>query len=133
MSSKTAFSKCAKDFNAKAKALAEKTSDAYSADRYGKRSWLANTKYLLAHFTEVQVEWILRSKNMRWAADCNETRSNSIPKNTMEKWHRGGNLDNDAEMPGMAESVDFENRIKKLARIAELKTELAKLEAEVRA
>jgi len=52
-----------------AKKLATATSDAYSADRYGKQ-WINCAALLLScGFTEKQAEQQLRSKNMRWAAD----------------------------------------------------------------
>ena len=53
-----------------AKQLALKTSDAYSAGRYGKKQWENCAALLLkCGFTEAQAEQQLRSKNMRWAAD----------------------------------------------------------------
>ena len=61
-----------------AKKLAVKTSDAYSADRYGCTCWIKCAALLLANgFTEEEAEAQLRSKNMRWAADGakRETRS----------------------------------------------------------
>lgn len=52
----------------KAEKLAERTSDAYSADRY--LSWTACAALLLGRgFSEDEAEAILRSKWMRWAAD----------------------------------------------------------------
>lgn len=51
-----------------ARALAEKTSDAYSYDRY--RNWQSVIKALLIRgYTEREVEAIVRSKWMRWAGD----------------------------------------------------------------
>lgn len=57
--------------NKQALALAQRTSDAYSYDRY--RSWNAVCAWLLKQgWSEEQAEEILRSKYMRWAADrCN--------------------------------------------------------------
>ena len=50
------------------KELAEKTSDAYSYDRYN--SWEACVKKLRkAGYDDMQIEAILRSKITRWAAD----------------------------------------------------------------
>jgi hypothetical protein len=131
---KTAFAKCAKTFNLRALAMAEKTSDAYSFERYGEKSWLANTKFLLAKYTEEQVEWILRSKHMRWAADYAEGNYGRIPKNTMEKWYENGNL-NDTEMPGTdAATIEAMNiKRSKLARIAELEAEIADLRDQIKA
>jgi len=108
-----------------AKALAEKTKDAYSHDRYGKKSWLAQTKFLLTKFTEEQVEWILRSKHMRWAADKFET-ARGVPLKTMEKWYADGSLDNDSEMPG----VDIDPNLEKLKRIKALRAEADRLMSE---
>lgn len=49
-----------------AEALATRTQDAYSADRY--RSWAA-CALALSQYDERTAEAILRSKHMRWAAD----------------------------------------------------------------
>lgn len=131
---KTAFSKCAKTFNAQAKALAEKTKDAYSFDRYGAKSWLANIKFLLTKFTEEQVEWIMRSKHARWAADWSQTRPNVVSHNTMKMWYEHGDLALvlNPEMPGATPAVDA-SRVAKLARIKELRTEMRRLQREVEA
>ena len=47
------------------------TADAYSFDRYGQDAWLQSIRELswTLGYDPVQVEWILRSKYMRWAAD----------------------------------------------------------------
>lgn len=129
---KSAFTKCAKTFNAQAKALAEKTKDAYSYDRYGKASWLANIKFLLIKFTEEQVEWIMRSKHARWAADWSQTRPNVVSYNTMKMWYEHGDLalDRNPEMPGATPAVDAA-RAKKLARIKELEKEIFRLRMEI--
>jgi hypothetical protein len=53
-----------------AKALGEKTWDAYSAPAYGKRNWAEVAQMLLARgFTAEQAEIIMRSKWTRWARD----------------------------------------------------------------
>ena len=50
--------------------LAERTSDAYSYDRYGASGWRGSARALLrAGFTPDDAEAILRSKLTRWAAD----------------------------------------------------------------
>ncbi len=126
MDVQTAFIKGTKRLNDEAKVLFVETQDAYSFDRYGEKSWMANIKFLLTKFTSAQVVWVLRSKHMRWAADCYETRSNSIPKDTMEKWFKGGNL-NDCEMP----KANDLSRLEKLARIRELREEMLRLQREV--
>jgi hypothetical protein len=52
----------------KAKALAEKTSDAYSSDRFA--SWASVIQSLLnLGYTELETEAIVRSKWTRWACD----------------------------------------------------------------
>ena len=52
----------------KAKALAEQTSDAYSADRFA--SWESVIQSLLnLGYTELETEAIVRSKWTRWACD----------------------------------------------------------------
>jgi hypothetical protein len=52
-----------------AMALAQKTADAYSFDRY--RSWNEVARALLARgYREREVEAIMRSKWTRWAGDC---------------------------------------------------------------
>lgn len=51
--------------------LSEKTSDAYSYDRYN--SWSACIKALRkAQYNDMQIEAILRSKWTRWAADSSD-------------------------------------------------------------
>jgi hypothetical protein len=51
-----------------AERVANRTQDAYSVDRY--RSWLACAKLLHGRgYTEREIETIMRSKIMRWAAD----------------------------------------------------------------
>ena len=53
-----------------AAALAERTSDAYSSNRYGESGWRGAAAMLLRRgFNERQAEAILRSKWTRWAAD----------------------------------------------------------------
>ena len=55
------------------RALAERTEDAYSFDRYA--SWPAVVAVLLRRgYTDRQTEEILRSKFMRWAADQSSAR-----------------------------------------------------------
>jgi hypothetical protein len=55
---------------ARVKRVMDKTADAYSMDRYGKRQWRECVRLLLREgFTDVEAEAILRSKWMRWAAD----------------------------------------------------------------
>lgn len=50
--------------------LSEKTSDAYAYDRYGEGAWMHSIVNLSAiGYTLEQIEWILYSKYMRWAAD----------------------------------------------------------------
>lgn len=54
-------------------ALAKRTEDAFSFERYA--SWSAIVTALLRRgYTEAQVESILRSKIMRWAADHRSAR-----------------------------------------------------------
>ena len=126
-----AFIKGTKRLNDEAKVLFVETQDAYSFSRYGEKSWMANIKFLLTKFAPNQVEWILRSKNMRWAADTYESRSNSIPMNTMEKWHKGGNLDNDAEMPTSDAKAPSNVLWEKMQRVAALRAEADKLQREI--
>lgn len=54
--------------SARAAALAERTSDAYSFDRYS--SWSGVARALLSlGYSEREAEAIMRSKHLRWAAD----------------------------------------------------------------
>lgn len=50
-------------------ALHARTQDAYSFDRYGAEAWMNAIRLLAPFYTEEEVEWILYSKYMRWAAD----------------------------------------------------------------
>jgi len=53
-----------------ARALAERTSDAYSFDRYGEETWRRTiSRFLALGFTERETEAVMRSKWTRWAAD----------------------------------------------------------------
>ena len=55
---------------ARARALADRTADAYSYDNYGEVAWRASAALLLRRgYTEADAETILRSKWTRWAAD----------------------------------------------------------------
>jgi hypothetical protein len=58
-------------FSAAAAALAAKTADAYSADRY--QDWTAVALEFLSNgYSEREAEALMRSKYMRWAADESE-------------------------------------------------------------
>jgi hypothetical protein len=58
--------------------IAQDTSDAYSADRYGSVEWTRAADELLRRgMTPAQVNAVLRSKHMRYAAD----ESRDDPKN----------------------------------------------------
>lgn len=50
-------------------ALHARTQDAYSFDSYGPEAWMNALRLLAPFYTEEEVEWILRSKYMRWAID----------------------------------------------------------------
>ncbi len=66
---------------ARAKALAEKTADAYMADGY--RHWSAVCALLLRRgYSEIEAEAILRSKWMRWAGDAVSSNDN-LPTKTI--------------------------------------------------
>jgi hypothetical protein len=59
-------------------AVAERCSDAYSADRFS--SWTACAKVCLARGYSVwETEDILRSKMTRWAADASDARYGRVP------------------------------------------------------
>lgn len=59
-------------------ALLERTRDAYSFDRYGATAWANAIRLLDAEgYTEDEIEWILCSKYMRWAADHFGVRSHA--------------------------------------------------------
>lgn len=71
------------DINKTALALAERTRDAYSVDRYV--SWSACAEMiLLLGYSEDEAEAILRSKWMRWAAD----QADSLPASSddLARW-----------------------------------------------
>jgi len=61
-----------------AAALAEKTADAYSFDRYG--SWHAVCEVLARRgLTALEIEAVVRSKWTRWAADSSDYRYGKVP------------------------------------------------------
>lgn len=65
----------------------EKTSDAYSYDRYSRSGWRQSIKYLQSlGFDDELVEEVLRSKIMRWAADS--AANNRYGRNTSKDLQR---------------------------------------------
>jgi hypothetical protein len=63
------------DLKATARAVAERTADAYSWDNYGEARWYACALMLLKRgYSEQEAEAILRSKWTRWAADAASNR-----------------------------------------------------------
>jgi hypothetical protein len=66
--------------------LADKTSNAFSHDRFGEAEWEKCVKYLLTilRLSDRQAEAVLRSKVMRWSAD----RSCGMPAkvNHLQQW-----------------------------------------------
>ncbi len=65
-----------KNISAMARQLAERTSDAYSAGRFG-TSWRPCAAVLLKRgYTVAEAETVLRSKWMRWAGDSAEHAGN---------------------------------------------------------
>lgn len=74
-----------KSIKERAAALAEKTADAYSSDRYA--SWPAVCEGLLrAGYTEPQVEAIVRSKWTRWAGDASDKRYGRSTFKDLKRW-----------------------------------------------
>jgi hypothetical protein len=68
-----------------AKHIAEKTEDAYSADRYS--NWAAVAEVLLQRgHSEAEVEEILRSKWTRWAADASNKPYGKASSKSMLSW-----------------------------------------------
>lgn len=63
--------------NKQIKEVALLTSDAYSFNRYGIKKWMKAIEYLDSEgFSLSQIDYVLRSKLMRWAADsCCEINS----------------------------------------------------------
>lgn len=68
-----------------AKALAEKTNDSYSYDRYG--SWNAVVSTILAMgYSEEETEAIVRSKWTRWAADGSDKPYGKVPAKAIKEF-----------------------------------------------
>lgn len=68
-----------------AKKLAERTSEAYSSDRYA--SWQAVAALLLLRgYSEREAEAILRSKWTRWAADSSPAKYGKVPAKAVTKF-----------------------------------------------
>lgn len=79
---------------ATANRVAQATSDAYSADRYGPKQWAMTAEFLLAEkFTEQQVEELLRSKIPRWAADQDENPEKPTAWGFSAFWQKMGQRD----------------------------------------
>ena len=71
---------------ARADEIAEECEDAYSFDRYSASGWRASARLCAQKgFNEEQIEWILRSKWMRWAADHSD---NDYGRHTSVSWRR---------------------------------------------
>ena len=69
----------------RARALAKRTEDAYSADRY--RSWAAVARAILvAGYDDEAAETVLRSKVTRWAADCSDASYGRVPTSAIEDY-----------------------------------------------
>lgn len=67
--------------------LALKTTDAYSAFRYGTAGWATLATLLLAHgLTVEQSEAVLRSKWTRWAADTLNARHGRVSGRKAFAW-----------------------------------------------
>ena len=70
---------------AQAAILAERTEDAYSANRYG--SWQEVARRLLRMgFSEAEAEAVMRSKITRWAADASNARYGKVPAKVVEDY-----------------------------------------------
>ena len=67
--------------------MLERTRDAYSFDRYGEEAWLNAISLLSLIYNEAEVEWILYSKYMRWAADRFGTWSGDVDENGEDIGH----------------------------------------------
>lgn len=51
--------------------IATKAEDAYSRDRYTTAGWMQTAKRLATEgFAADEIDWVLRSKHMRWAGDA---------------------------------------------------------------
>lgn len=69
---------------ARAAALAERTSDAYSFDAYA--SWTGVARALLSlGYSEREAEAIMRSKHTRWAADS-VSKSSNVPTSALRDY-----------------------------------------------
>lgn len=79
--------------------LIEKTSDAYSFDRYGDILWGEIIKWLLeGGYNEAEIEIILRSKFMRWAMDhMGEMASDDVSIDDFQDYF----ADNEDDIQGM--------------------------------
>jgi len=63
----------------RARAIAEQTADAYSADRYTSWKQVAETLLLDLGMTDAQAEAFMRSKHTRWAADGSDAPHGKAP------------------------------------------------------
>ncbi len=54
--------------------MAARTSNAYKYDGYGQEQWILIILFMMSYkVDEAQIEWILRSKHMRWAGDVSSS------------------------------------------------------------
>lgn len=63
--------------NLEAARIATKAEDAFSREKYTTAGWIGIAKRLAVEgASPAEIEWVLRSKHMRWAADFSNRRSN---------------------------------------------------------
>lgn len=90
-----------------AKRVAERCSDAYSANRY--YSWTEVAKALLVrNYDEFMTEAIMRSKFTRWAADTSENSYGKAPSRVLVEYldnNPGDRMDNFEDIKEFAEEL----------------------------
>lgn len=92
-------------------ALIERTIDAYSFNRYGRKNWeLAIRRLLRIGFSEREIEAILLSKWMRWAADgvsdqYGDVKSGAIIEYINDQTRRYGRMKVSADLAELVEQT----------------------------
>lgn len=67
----------------------QKTKDAYSFNRYAKSAWRGAIQYLRSiGLSDRQIEAVLRSKHMRWAADNSSAEYGQVPIDAVEDYFK---------------------------------------------
>ena len=76
----------------KASDIASRTEDSFKFGHYGRKRWIQCILFLFDQgCTASQIEWVLRSKHMRWSADQVSDVDEELVDGFKNYWHEYGN------------------------------------------